>query len=134
MKKQYVFLWIIVVILYLLYLIITYKYKEYQINNSMELTSEQNNNLSREIEEKKLLLEYKSTNAYKNKTLKEEKWLKNKDEIVVYITNETNYEKYADSNEDVDQVKQSKEAQKNIYDSMTIFEKWIYFLFKKDIR
>lgn len=134
MKKQYIFLIFIVIILYLLYLIIAYKYKEYKINTHMEIIQVENNEISNEINEKNQLLEYYNTKAYKNKILKEEQWLKNKDEVVIFITNEDNYNKYTKATDEIDQVKQSLDVQKNIYDSMTIFEKWIYFLFKKDIR
>ena len=54
--------------------------------------------------------------------------------INLFITNENNYNKYTKPEINTDMVKQSLDVQKNIYDSMTVFEKWIYFLFKKDIR
>ena len=74
----------------------------------------------------------KINNKYEE--FKKQESLKDKDEVVIFITNENNYNKYTKPEINTDMVKQSLDVQKNIYDSMTVFEKWIYFLFKKDIR
>ena len=43
MKKEYIFLAQIIIIFYLLFLIIDYKYKEYLTNNHIESTINANN-------------------------------------------------------------------------------------------
>jgi cell division protein FtsL len=78
MKKEYLFLVLIVVILYLIYLIIDYKYKEYKINTHIEYIEKSNEKMKQLISENKDILEYINTKAYKNKVLKEEQSMKNK--------------------------------------------------------
>lgn len=93
-KEQYVFLILIVIILYLLHLIIQYKYKEYKINSHIEVIEEGNIAMSENIKFSKEQLEYISTKAYKNKVLKEEQSMKNKGEMVIFITNEDKYNRF----------------------------------------
>jgi cell division protein FtsL len=78
MKKEYLFLIFIVVILYLMYLILDYKYKEYKINMNIEYIEKNNEKMKNVISENKDTLEYINTEAYKNKVLKEEQSMKNK--------------------------------------------------------
>lgn len=131
MKKQYLFLFLLIIILYLLYLIINYKYKEYKINTYIERTKTIIENERKEIVNNKIKLEYINTNAFKNKILKESQWFINKWEKIIYITNEETYSKFVTKKEDKNI---NIIPEKKVYDSMTIFEKWIYFIFKKDIR
>jgi hypothetical protein len=57
--------------------------------------------------------------------------MKNKWESVIFITNEDNYNKFSKNEiSDIQSIKETKQIQ----DGMEIYEKWIYFLFKKDIR
>lgn len=131
-KEQYIFLIIIAIILYLLYLIVEYKYKEYKINNHIEIIQNNNDKMTNNIKEYKEQLEYINTKAYKNKVLKEEQSMKNKGEVVIFITNEDKYNKF--SKEEISTITPEVKQEKKIQDSMSIFEKWMYFLFKKDIR
>lgn len=131
-KEQYMFLILIVIILYLLFLIVNYKYKEYKINTHITVIENTNSNMEKNIDEYKEQLEYISTKAYKNKILKEEQAMKNKGEIVIFITNEDKYNKF--SKDESISALPTAPVEKKIQDSMDIFEKWMYFLFKKDIR
>ncbi len=130
-KEQYIFLILIAIILYLLYLIVDYKYKEYKINNHIEVIDNNNSKMTENISYYKEQLEYINTKAYKNKVLKEEQSMKNKWEIVIFITNEDKYNRF--SKDEVTLVA-SPQVERKIQDSMDIFEKWMYFLFNKDIR
>jgi len=132
MKREYSFLLLIFIMLYLLYLIIDYKYKEYKVNSHITYLKEINQSISDEINNNKQILDYLNSKAFKDKTLKEEQWLKNPWENVIFITDEENYNKYTTKNTDT--MKSIILKEKNVYDSMTIFQKWVYFLFKKDIR
>lgn len=132
MKRTYIFLIMIVIILYLSYLIVNYKYREFKTNNHIEYIEKENEKISKEIKESKDSLEYLNTNAYKNKILKEEQALKNKWEVVVFITNKDEYEIFTNTWTLKEEIKSYEE--KNVYDSMNVKEKWIYFIFKKDIR
>lgn len=132
-KEQYVFLILIVVIVYLLYLILDYKYKEYKINSHIEIIQNTNEKMTKQIADNKEKLEYINTKAYKNKVLKEEQAMKNKAEVVIFITNEDKYNKF--SKENVEEIPTTVNKQEiKIQDTMEVKEKWIYFLFKKDIR
>lgn len=124
---------LVCIILYLSYLIVSYKYKEYKINTRIDYLEQENSKIAAEIKKNKETLEYLNTRAYKNKLLKEEQSLKNKWEKVIFITNEETYNTFAkDSQVQLQQV--YEEEKTNIYDTMTIFQKWMYFLFKKDTR
>lgn len=133
MKKEYLFLILIIVILYLLYLIVNYKYNEYIINLRIETLYIKNEKVSDQIKNKIDDIEYKTTNAYKNMVLKEEQWLKNKWENVIYLIEEKKYEKYTKKTEDTLSVDIVKTKDNNV-DSMNIMQKWVYLIFRKDIR
>ena len=64
--------------LYMTYVIMNYKYKEYRINSHIELLADLNKEISENIKEAEKIIDYKSTKAYRNKILKEEQGLKNK--------------------------------------------------------
>ena len=68
----------IVIILYLLFLIINYKYKEYNFNNYISYLNSENVKVKEEIASKVATLENVDTKAYKNKFLKETQNMKNK--------------------------------------------------------
>jgi cell division protein FtsL len=99
MKKQYIFLSLLFITLYIIYLIISYKYREYKINSNIEYLKSMNEEISLKIDEAESLMEYKTTRAYRNKILKEQQGLKNKGEKVVYLTSEQKYNKYVENNE-----------------------------------
>ena len=50
--------------------------------------------MERAIEEWNDIIEYKSSKAYKKKVQKQELWLKQKWETVLFLTTEETYEKY----------------------------------------
>lgn len=100
---------------------------------------ELNEEISKKIKEANNLIWYKSSNAYKNKILKEQQWYKNKWEIVVFLTNEQRFNIYtSDLNEDSSSIISYDENDNSNSDilnkkNMTIFEKWIFLIFWKDI-
>jgi cell division protein FtsL len=133
MKRQYLFLVLVCIILYLSYLIVSYKYKEYKINNRIEYLEQTNALISQDIKKNKETLEYLNTRAYKNKILKEEQSMKNKGEKVIFITNEEIYNTY--TKEEIMVPTELQEVGEELfYESMSIYERWMYFLFKKDLR
>jgi len=72
MKKQYIFLSLIFITLYIFYLIGNYKYKEYKINSTIEYLANENEKIAEKIEIAESIIEYKTTKAYRNKVLKEQ--------------------------------------------------------------
>lgn len=134
-KKQYIFLIMIGIILYIFYLIVSFTYKEYKINSHIEYIIMLNKEIKQNINEANSTIKYKKSKAYKNKILKQQQSLKNAWEKVIYLTTEQKYNKYTQKIEDtkIDN-KSNISSTNNITDWMTIFEKWIYIIFKKDIR
>lgn len=138
MKKQYIFLLLLLIILYVWYLILSFKYKEYKINSHINYIVKLNEEISKRIKEANNLIEYKSSKAYKNKILKEQQWYKNKAEIVVFLTNEQRFNIYtSDLNKDSSSMISFEDNNTdNIIENkknMTIFEKWFFLIFWKDI-
>jgi len=136
MKKQYIFLIMIFITLYIIWLIWNFKYKEYKINSNIEYIRTLNKEIEIKIKNTNEMIEYKTSNAYKNKVLKEQQWFKNKAETVIYLTSEDKYNKFTqDLTEYKDEIdKITSEQDINISTKeMSIYEKWIYFLFKKDL-
>jgi hypothetical protein len=78
MKKQYIFLVMIILILYIFYLIISFTYKEYKINSSIEYITNLNNDIKESINEAYSIIKYKTSKAYRNKIIKEQQSFKNK--------------------------------------------------------
>ena len=134
MKKQYIFIIMIIIILYLFYLIISFTYKEYSINTNIEYITQLNQQLREWIEKADNIIKWKKSKAYINKALKEQQSLKNEAEIVVYLTTEENYNKYTKEIPIKETINTSNISINNITSSMTIYQKWIYFIFNKDIR
>jgi cell shape-determining protein MreC len=131
MKKQYIFLIMIWIILYILYLIISFTYKEYKINSHIEYISALNQNIKERIGEAEKIIKYKSSLAYKNKVLKEQQSFKNKWENVVYLTTEKIYNKFTKEVIQKENIEKEVIIENSQLDNMNIYEKWIYFIFKK---
>jgi len=136
MKKQYIFLIMIVITLYILYLIWGFKYREYKINSHIDYITSLNKEIEWKIKIANELIEYKTSNAYKNKILKEQQWFKNRWEKVIYLTSEDKYNKFT---QEIEQYRESVQEVINIENNnntdtkeMEIYQKWIYFLFKKE--
>ncbi|MDD2908070.1 MAG: hypothetical protein PHH98_05530 [Candidatus Gracilibacteria bacterium] len=136
MKKQYIFVIMIIITLYILYLIGTFKYKEYKINSNIDYITNLNKEISKKIENANQLIDYKKSNAYKNKILKEEQGFKNKNEKVIYLTNEDRYNKFTkdieEYKQEVNDVVEEENNANTDTKEMSTYEKWIYFLFKKN--
>lgn len=134
MKKQYVFIIMILIIFYLSFSILNFSYKEYRINSSIEYIKKIIKEGENKIDTWRKIIEYKTSKAYKNKVLKEQQSMKNKWEIVIYFTSEENFNKYTN---DISESKENKntsiieEKIENKIKNLTIWEKWMYFIFRK---
>ena len=120
----------------MIYLIFSHKYREYQINNHIELISLLNEQIKGSIKEGLEIIEYKNTNAYKNKILKSEQSLKNKWEKVVYITSEQKFTKITKTNIEEESKKLEVEykvlSEQGVSKNMSNIDKWAYFLFERN--
>lgn len=74
------------------------------------------------------IVAYKNTSAYKNKRIKQEQWMKNKGEQVLYITTEADYNKFTAPYKlelsDIEQEEIDDELE-----GLTNIQKWNRFLF-----
>lgn len=123
--------------MYLIYLVWEYKYREYKRFHYTEELIETNQAFLATIEEAKETLEYKNTKAYKNKILKSQQWLKNPWEIVINLISEERFKKYTETwslTTTKVNLPQNLLDEESLINTMTISQKWIYFLFKKDTR
>ncbi len=139
MKKQYSLAILIAIFLYLLYLIISYTYNDYKIGKYIYDIEQINLSLLASIEETERELEQKMTPAHKNKILKTEQWLKNKEEEVLYLISEERYKMFTQEQEIEAPVALRSISERigdteNLIASMTIQERWMYFIFRKDTR
>ncbi len=137
MKKQYIFLIIISIILYIWYLILSFTYKEYKINENIEYIKWLNATIKEKIEISEKIIKYKSSLSYKNKILKEQQSFKNKWENVVYLTTENIYNKFTTvapkKEEIVESTKDIEEKKEKIkVEEMSIYEKWKNLIYKKN--
>jgi len=133
-KRQYIFLLLVILLLYLSFKIFQFEYKKYIISGYIKEQSITIQNLKSYLEETTQTLKYINTRAFKNKVLKSEEWMKMKWEEVVVLTSEKIYKKFSWKQiiQNVWATKEKKEY--NITSWMTNFQKWIYFLLNKDIR
>lgn len=134
MNKKYLLLVFIWIILYLLFLIVNHKYKEYNFNNYLSYLNEQNVSIKKEIDKKVETLEKIWTKAYKNKLLKETQNMKNKWEKVIFITKEDTFKTFTQIQiQDELEFKNLSFENEIITDHMTRNQKWFYFLFNKQL-
>lgn len=133
-NKHYTFIFLIFIILYIIYSIIGFKYKDYKKSSHIEYIKLLNKDIKINIDETTEKIEYKKSNAYINKILKQDQNFKNKEEKVVYLTTQEKFETYTNKKPVIEKVKEIISEEDSIIKSMTIYQKWIYFLFKKDIR
>ena len=84
-------------------------------------------------------LEQKSTLAHKNKVLKTEQWLRNLGEEVLFLISEERYRMFTEE-QGVEIESGERTISERIWDTenlistMTNYERWIFFLFWRDIR
>lgn len=135
MKKEYMFVGLIIIMLYMMYLVLSYKYTEYKINSNIEYLRNLKQEFSEKIQQAEETIAYKNTKAYKNKVLKQEQSLKNKGEQVVYLITEKKFEKYTQSDQQEENtIITPITSEENLIQTMTIYQKWNYLLFRKDTR
>lgn len=123
--------------LYLIYLVISYKYTDYKIYKYTQELWEINTEFFEKIEYAKEILEYKNTKAYKNKILKSQQWMKNKWEEVIFLISEKKYNSYTQDSQNIQNEWISSKSlldEKSLLSTMTIYQKWIYLIFNKDVR
>lgn len=138
MKKQYIFIVLLIILLYLLLQIWIYKYNEYKIYTYMQELSYINDSYQKKIEEAKKRIDKITTPAYINKSLKSEQGLKNQWENMLTLITQERYNTYTSTGASLweESATQTEDplSHESLIGTMTHYEKWIYLIFKKDIR
>jgi len=133
-KKQYIFLFLLTVLLYLSYNIIKFEYNRYSMSIYIESQLETIKKLEKNIEKWNEELKHVSTISYQIKKLKSEDQKKFKWESVIYLNHEKVYNKFKTVKVKENTKKEVLRKKEWITTWMTNYEKWIYYLFNKDIR
>ncbi|EKE27318.1 MAG: hypothetical protein ACD_3C00225G0021 [uncultured bacterium (gcode 4)] len=129
---QYILVWLSLIILYILYLIFSFKYID--IQKDLTINGIEHDIWKRKItiESKKDYLSYINTLAYKDKTAKSSQNKKNPWEDVVFIVTKDELEQYKKL--DVQAQMNTKRDVKWPTYWMSNWQKWFYHIFKEDIR
>lgn len=138
MKKQYIFIILLFILLYLIYQIVLYKYNEYHVYNYISELSQINEEYREEIENAKKTIEKITTPAYINKSLKSQSWLKNPWENMITLILEERYNTYTQSGSELNNrgniAPNNPLSSESLIETMNNSQKWVYFIFGKDIR
>ena len=133
MRKKYqsILLTLIIIIVYELYLIFSFKYIDIQkdsiiVSNQKEIELRQ-----KDLAGKKKYFDYVNSLAYKDKVIKTSQNKKNPGEEVVFVVTKEDADLYKKI--DVEkQIYQQNETRWPTY-NMSNWQKWIYFIFKVDL-
>lgn len=135
MKKRYQFILfcLLILIVYEVYLVVLYKYKDFQINSYISYITGENTKIEQSIEEKKDHLAYVKTNAFLDRVAKASQNKKNPgEELIVLVTPEEVEEyKKIDTNKQI--IGEVQTMHSKTY-GMTNQEKWIFYIFHTDMR
>ena len=132
-KRQYTFLGLMIVLLYLSFKILEFEYRKYTISQYISQQMVVIKDIKLYLDTANDTIEYIQTKAFKNKILKED-WKRMRWEEVIVLTTEKVYNKFSwkiivpllEKKQDI--------KEENTVKSMTNFQKWVYFLLKRDIR
>jgi hypothetical protein len=115
-----------------------YKYNEYQVYKYTQELSALNENYRQKIEIAQQKIEKINTKAYINKSLKAQSGLKNPGETMVTLITEERYNTYTKSgsltNDSSKNNTMNPLSDASLIATMNNYEKWVYLIFKKDIR
>jgi len=131
-KEQFFFLVYIFILLTLGWNIVTHKMKNYTNDTRQMALEAENTRIVSQNEILKKYVLYLQTQAFRDKIIKDELGYKRKGEQVISITNEETHRTYAAVSEDPIRPILYKESAPQ--DTMQNYEKWVYFLFERDMR
>ena len=133
-RRYYMFLILIFLLLLILYSIVDHKYRQYKIAEHIKSINELNLEIREYIKEAQETIKYKKSKSYQNKILKQDS-LKNRWEIVVYLKEEEDFNKFVNAtSEDTDGFSNIKNRSYDETYGMSVYQKWMWFLFNKDLR
>jgi len=130
-KYQYILFTLIIIIVYELYLIFSFKYIDIQKDSIIVSTQKEIAQRQKDLAQKKKYFDYVNSLAYKDKVIKTSQNKKNPWEEVVFIVTKEDADLYKKI--DVDkQIYQQNEVRGPTY-NMSNWQKWIYYIFKVDL-
>lgn len=131
-RYQYILSILIVIIIYELYLIFSFKYVDIQKDGIITMTQNQIEKDKTELEEKKKYFDYINSSAYKDKVAKSSQNKKNKWEEVTFVVTKEEADQYKKIDVNT-QMFQAQEQKSPTY-WMSNYQKWIFYIFKIDLR
>ena len=133
-KNQYILFFLILIVVYLIYLIVCYKYQDFQVNSYIQQLTADNQKLNQTIEDKRDYLAYINTNAFLDKVAKSSQNRQNPGEDVVFLVSKEDMETYKKI--DVEQQMLAPKSSDLISPTqgMSNPEKWVYSVFHIDLR
>jgi hypothetical protein len=131
-QYQYILVFLSIVIVYELYLIVSFKYVDIQKDFIINGVEQDISKVKAVIENKKDYFAYINTIAYKDKIAKSSQNKKNPGEDVIFVVTKDEVEQYKKI--DVQKDMYSEKAIRTATYGMSNWQKWIYYIFKVDIR
>jgi len=130
-KYQYILFTLIIIIVYELYLIFSFKYIDIQKDSIIVSTQKEIGQRQKDLAGKKKYFDYVNSLAYKDKVIKTSQNKKNPGEEVVFVVTKEDADLYKKI--DVEkQIYQQNETRSPTY-NMSNWQKWIYYIFKVDL-
>ncbi len=135
MQSRYrsILIGIILVIIYIIYLIIVDTYRNFQKDTYIEYLTEKNTTIQDTIDNKRAYNEYIRTRAYKERIAKASQWKQLPWEVIINLVGSEEVESYKtfDVAGEIVRAIQNKPSPTQ---GMRNTEKWIYYIFRTDIR
>ncbi len=126
LRYQYLLFAMLLAIVYEIYLVGLYKYRDFQVNSYISALVSENAKTADTIERKKEYLAYVKTNAYLDRAAKASQNRKNPGEEAVFLVNEADMKNYARIDVEKTIVPAvRKEASRTA--GMSNREKWLYY-------
>lgn len=134
-RYQYILFVLLLLIVYEVYLIVFYKYQDFQINSYITSVTSENTKIEQSIAEKKEYFAYVQTNAYANYIAKSSQNKKDEGEDVVFLVTPNDVEEYKklDTDKQIIGGADTRTARSKTY-GMNNQEKWVYYIFHIDVR
>lgn len=127
-KYQYALALLILIAVYEMYLIVWYKYRDFQINTYISALSVENKKVEDVIERKKNYLAYVKTNAYLDRVAKVSQNRKNPGEEAIFLVDSEDVKNYAKIDVERTIISEPKKSSPTI--GMSNREKWEYYVFR----
>lgn len=131
-RYQYALALLILAAVYILYLIVWYKYQDFQINSYIAVLNSENAKVAANIERKKHYLSYVKTNAYLDRVAKASQNRKNPGEDAIFLVNSEEVKEYGKLDVERTIISEARKPSPTL--GMSNREKWFFYAFNVDSR